>query len=66
MVILMLVALLCVSMMLPLLWAVPDMVEEAAAVDPAAPVKLVARHRRSLRRRWWTVELATYQAAHAA
>lgn len=53
-------ALLALAMMLPLMWAVPDMVAEAVPVDEAAPVVLVARHRRSLRRRWWTVDMRTY------
>lgn len=52
-----LAALMSVSLMLPLLWAVPDMVEESLPIAGDAPVRLVARHRRGLRRRWWTVPI---------
>ena len=49
-----------VSMMLPLLWAVPDMVDEATPVESPADVRLVARHRRSLRRQWRAIPVAAF------
>lgn len=49
-----------VSLMLPLMWAVPDMVDEATPVEPATEVRLVARHRRSLRRQWRAVPVGVF------